>query len=114
MSDKLNRNSPCICGSGKKFKKCCLNNKLVTRSVSQIDKSSVFIRLKDDHTQFVHPEGANPENPKEEEIFRIKEGAIGAGVWKEEEALAFIKHSEADNLEIVPVKEITGSDSSLN
>ena len=23
MSDKLGRNSPCPCGSGKKFKKCC-------------------------------------------------------------------------------------------
>lgn len=24
MSDKVNRNSPCSCGSGKKAKKCCL------------------------------------------------------------------------------------------
>ena len=24
---KLNRNSPCSCGSGKKYKKCCLNKK---------------------------------------------------------------------------------------
>ena len=24
--DKLNRNDPCPCGSGKKYKKCCMNN----------------------------------------------------------------------------------------
>jgi SWIM/SEC-C metal-binding protein len=27
ISEKVNRNSPCPCGSGKKFKKCCLNLK---------------------------------------------------------------------------------------
>lgn len=26
-SDKLNRNDPCNCGSGKKYKKCCMNKK---------------------------------------------------------------------------------------
>ena len=25
MEPKFNRNAPCKCGSGKKFKKCCLN-----------------------------------------------------------------------------------------
>ena len=24
-ADKLSRNAPCLCGSGKKYKKCCLN-----------------------------------------------------------------------------------------
>ncbi|HQS84070.1 MAG TPA: SEC-C metal-binding domain-containing protein [Alphaproteobacteria bacterium] len=24
-SNKLGRNDPCFCGSGKKYKKCCLN-----------------------------------------------------------------------------------------
>lgn len=26
---KVGRNSPCICGSGKKYKKCCLSNTAV-------------------------------------------------------------------------------------
>ncbi len=26
MAKKINRNSPCPCGSGKKFKKCCMKN----------------------------------------------------------------------------------------
>ena len=24
---KIGRNDPCVCGSGKKYKKCCMNNK---------------------------------------------------------------------------------------
>ena len=28
MSDKIGRNDLCICGSGKKYKKCCLDNKI--------------------------------------------------------------------------------------
>ena len=28
-SKKPKRNDPCICGSGKKFKKCCINKELV-------------------------------------------------------------------------------------
>jgi uncharacterized protein YecA (UPF0149 family) len=25
VGHKISRNAPCICGSGKKFKRCCLN-----------------------------------------------------------------------------------------
>ena len=25
MSNKIRRNDPCPCGSGKKYKKCCMN-----------------------------------------------------------------------------------------
>ncbi|MFO0322017.1 MAG: SEC-C metal-binding domain-containing protein [Bacteroidota bacterium] len=25
VSNKINRNDPCICGSGLKYKKCCIN-----------------------------------------------------------------------------------------
>ena len=28
MSEKIGRNSPCPCESGKKYKKCCLNAKM--------------------------------------------------------------------------------------
>src|ERR1017187_8478404 len=30
MGDKTGRNDPCPCGSGKKFKKCCLNKSATT------------------------------------------------------------------------------------
>jgi len=29
MSKKIGRNDPCPCGSGKKYKKCCLDSKSV-------------------------------------------------------------------------------------
>ena len=29
MSKKIGRNDPCPCGSGKKYKKCCLNRQYV-------------------------------------------------------------------------------------
>ena len=29
MSKKINRNDPCPCGSGKKYKQCCLNKETV-------------------------------------------------------------------------------------
>ena len=28
MTDKIGRNDPCPCGSGKKYKQCCMKNKL--------------------------------------------------------------------------------------
>ena len=37
VSNKIGRNDPCLCGSGKKYKKCCLNrNKNVIESPKQI------------------------------------------------------------------------------
>lgn len=43
---RIGRNSPCVCGSGKKAKKCCLNNKKeqaylesqITQLKSEIDE----------------------------------------------------------------------------
>src|SRR4030042_4078856 len=37
MSKKIGRNDPCPCGSGIKYKRCCLNNKSVT-----INKTYLF------------------------------------------------------------------------
>lgn len=56
MSDKMGRNSPCPCGSGKKHKKCCLNKdesqqsstnfKLIKNSRNQDKNHSMSNRLK--------------------------------------------------------------------
>jgi hypothetical protein len=52
---KLGRNDPCLCGSGKKYKKCCLNNQMIEsenllkqESINKLkkrntDRKSVFI-----------------------------------------------------------------------
>lgn len=49
---KLGRNSSCACGSGKKYKKCCLNNKqaLINSSMDRLKKNT------SDKTIFVSPE----------------------------------------------------------
>ena len=31
MNNKIGRNDPCPCGSGKKYKKCCMDNKLIMK-----------------------------------------------------------------------------------
>lgn len=40
---KIGRNEPCPCGSGKKYKKCCIGKKKVqnaaTKTVSKADKA---------------------------------------------------------------------------
>jgi hypothetical protein len=40
---KIGRNEPCPCGSGKKYKKCCLNNDQQTK------------RMHSDHNGFIQP-----------------------------------------------------------
>jgi hypothetical protein len=50
LSNKLGRNDPCICGSGKKYKKCCLD-KLFSKAVEQnIQRQHDFVNeLKEQH-----------------------------------------------------------------
>lgn len=39
MAEKMGRNDPCFCGSGKKFKACCMNSSVASRLVqSQYDE----------------------------------------------------------------------------
>lgn len=41
MNDKIKRNDPCPCGSGKKYKKCCGQKKSMSnRKTSVIDSSA--------------------------------------------------------------------------
>ena len=43
MSTKIGRNEPCPCGSGKKYKRCCLNDSTITieRNISRIDSEGM-------------------------------------------------------------------------
>src|SRR3990167_5164548 len=40
---KIGRNDPCPCGSGKKFKKCCIDKNLRSETNNNNDKYSAFI-----------------------------------------------------------------------
>lgn len=40
---KIGRNQPCPCGSGLKYKKCCLKNKTVTTTAEQQEQKKVSI-----------------------------------------------------------------------
>lgn len=37
MNEKINRNAPCVCGSGKKYKKCCLAAQASTATITTVD-----------------------------------------------------------------------------
>ena len=55
---KIGRNAPCSCGSGKKYKKCCLNNDQQTE------------RMHSDHNGFIQP-------PPRETSHKIPQEASG-------------------------------------
>ncbi|MBM3887262.1 hypothetical protein FJ364_05010 [Candidatus Dependentiae bacterium] len=44
MNGKIGRNDPCYCGSGKKYKKCCLENDESTQNVEHVDFQLVQLR----------------------------------------------------------------------
>jgi len=112
-----NRNDQCNCGSGKKYKHCCMlktDAPKVTSGLNYISGDSYFIRLKDKKDFFIHFEGDNPENPDKEVIYRVKEGAEGAGIFHKEQAENFIMMSDYDNMELVKVTDILVNDGTLN
>jgi hypothetical protein len=45
MNKKLGRNDICLCGSGKKFKKCCINVEPITKFNTGQEKSSEKINF---------------------------------------------------------------------
>ena len=44
-SGKIGRNDPCPCGSGKKYKRCCLAKGALNRNYSQAERMSVRAKL---------------------------------------------------------------------
>ena len=57
---KIGRNEPCPCGSGKKYKKCCLNKpkENIKNFIGDIDLSDIF----ESHNDYIHNRKVkNPE-----------------------------------------------------
>ena len=42
MNKKIGRNDPCPCGSGKKYKQCCLNSAAAATSSTSLGKTKKF------------------------------------------------------------------------
>ncbi len=106
MLFRINRNDKCQCGSGKKFKKCCM----IVQGLNSISDDSYFIRLKQDKDQYVHLEAED----KEKYVYRIKKGTVGACGWHKKEGEEWIASTKANNLELVKMSEILGNDGTLN
>ena len=49
LQPKFGRNDPCFCGSGKKYKKCCL---LVERELDQLEKEKAS--KQEDQKELIH------------------------------------------------------------
>jgi hypothetical protein len=43
MNKKIGRNKPCPCGSGKKFKNCCMSKQTSTPSFSWVDGEGIHV-----------------------------------------------------------------------
>lgn len=71
---KIKRNDPCPCGSGKKFKRCCLDNQSSDQSISWAD---------DDGIHFVAP-GAAPSPEQLEQMTKEYQKQIrNSPLWNE-------------------------------
>jgi len=85
----------------------------IIKGINNIGEELYFIRLKDNANGYIHFEGDNPKN-NDEVVYCVKEGNVGACIWKEKQGKAFIKQTQAGNLEMVKVREVVGNDSSMN
>lgn len=52
---KIDRNDPCLCGSGKKYKKCCLNKSDEQRLAEAVVRSSDNLKNEAHIKQCLHP-----------------------------------------------------------
>lgn len=52
---KIGRNDPCPCGSGKKYKKCCLNKSVEQRLAEAVARSSNNLKNEAHIKQCLHP-----------------------------------------------------------
>ncbi len=57
MSKKTGRNEPCPCGSGIKYKKCCLNKQTISNKTETADVKLLFDRLKAREQQVIQQQG---------------------------------------------------------
>lgn len=61
---KINRNTPCPCGSGKKYKKCCLSNKVDQAQEEKANRLAFMEKFRNQHKDkeitWARAEGADP------------------------------------------------------
>ena len=84
---------------------------MIFKGLNSISEDSYFIKLTDHENAYVHPVG---EITSTEDAFLVKEGLKGAGIFNKANAERFIQESEADNLELVSVRSVLGTDETLN
>jgi len=80
MDQKVGRNDPCPCGSGKKYKQCCLNKKKMP--LAGRIKQAVWIKPKKEAPE-AEAEGPLPATP------HLIERAYGAAIFAASEAPPF-------------------------
>lgn len=83
---------------------------MIFKGVNSIGKDAYFVRLKDKPDWFVHYRGEKDGG----ELFQVEQGSIGAAVFHKANARRFINETGINNLELVEVIEIIGTDSSMN
>lgn len=66
MRNKVGRNDPCPCGSGKKYKKCCM----MKANINKIDASSLVKTEAPDRTEDVRSRQPQARAAEIENIFR--------------------------------------------
>ena len=79
--------------------------------INSIGEDAYFIRVIGDKEHYVH---LDEDSTNEDIIYKIKEGLVGACVFKKDHAEAFISFTKANNIETVRVSDVVGKDASLN
>ena len=91
-------------------------NQVALTGLNKIGFDAYFLRLKDNKTHFIHPDPS--KETEKEVVYVVAEGEVGAAIFHKKQAEQFIFHSymenKVGNLEMVSVKEIVGTDESLN
>lgn len=80
MKEKVGRNDPCPCGSGKKYKQCCLNKPPLSK------KKITVTNLK-----------AQSEQPTESHGIDLMERTFGAGIARTREAFKPVNPEETNS-----------------
>lgn len=69
---------------------------------TSLPESMVFLRLKDNPEYFIH----FTKETDDEAVYSVKNGYLGAAIWREKKAKKFMKRTGYANLEMVKVKDI--------
>ncbi len=112
-TDKIGRNEPCSCGSGRKYKVCCYiteHNLMLTKGLNSLPLDTYFIRLTDNKEFYIHLDEHNADNY----VYKVKKGLEGACGWSKVNGEKFINDSGKGNMELVKVLEVLGNDGTLN